>query len=136
MSQGRKENTELNLGVSVVLILYQFLKNTYSYVFFDNFFNSFALIQKLIEDGLYGLRTARCDRENMLELKEDNEIVEKIFKASFTEVLIVITTSEFCLLVVIWKKLHRFLLCKGDSKTQPAKLTSLFQTLLHCRKVK
>ena len=45
--QGQKEKRELNLGSSVVLDLCPALKDTYSHVFFDNFFNSPTLIQKL-----------------------------------------------------------------------------------------
>ena len=51
--QGRKEKSGLNLGLSVVLDLCQVLKDTYCHMFFDNFFNSPTLIQKLNNNGLY-----------------------------------------------------------------------------------
>ena len=60
--QRRKEKRELNLGSSVALDLCQVPKDTYCQVFFDNFFNSPTLIQKLHDNGLYGLGTVRSDR--------------------------------------------------------------------------
>ena len=69
--QGQKEKRELNLASSVVLDSCQVLKDTYRHVFFDNFFNSFTLIQKLHENGLYGLGKARSDRINMPQMKKD-----------------------------------------------------------------
>ena len=72
--QGRKQKRELNLGSSVVLDLCQVLKDAYCHVFFDNFFNSPTLIQKLHDNGLYGLGTARSNRINMSQMKKNNEI--------------------------------------------------------------
>ena len=56
--QGRKESNELNLGPSLVLNLFQTLKNTYYYAVFDNVCNIPEQIQKLREDRLYDLATA------------------------------------------------------------------------------
>ena len=64
----------MNLGSSVVLGLRQVLKDTYCHVFFDNFFNSSTLIQKLHDYRLYCLGTARSDRINMLLMKKDKEM--------------------------------------------------------------
>ena len=61
----------MNLALIVVLDLCQVLKDTYRHVFFDNFFNSFTLIQKLHDNGLYGLGKARSDRINMPQMKKD-----------------------------------------------------------------
>ena len=72
--QGRKENRELNLESSVALDLCQVLKDTYCHVFFDNFFNCSTLIQKLHDNGLYELGTARSDKINMQQIKKDKEI--------------------------------------------------------------
>ena len=51
----RREKRELNLGSVVVRDLCQLLKDTYCLMFFDNFFSSPTLIQKLHNNGLYGL---------------------------------------------------------------------------------
>ena len=64
----------MNLGSSVVQDLSQVLKDTYCQVFFDNFFNSPTLIQKLHDNGLYGLGTARSDTINMRQMKKDKEM--------------------------------------------------------------
>ena len=63
--QGWKEKRELNFGLSVVVDLCQSLKDTYCHVFFDNFFNSPTQIQKLHDNGLCGLDTARSNRINI-----------------------------------------------------------------------
>ena len=64
----------MNLALIVILDLCQVLKDTYRHVFFDNFFNSFTLIQKLHDDGLYGPGKARSDRINMPQMKKDKEM--------------------------------------------------------------
>ena len=64
----------MNLGSSVVLDLCQVLKGTYCHVFFNNFFSSPTLIQKLHNNGLYGLGTARSNRINMPQMKKDREM--------------------------------------------------------------
>ena len=58
----------------MVLDLCQVLKDTYCHVFFDNFFNSPTLIQRLYDNGLYGLGKARSDRINMLQMRKDKEM--------------------------------------------------------------
>ena len=72
--QQQKQKIKLNLGSSVVLDLCQVLKDTYCHVFFDNFFNSPTLIQRLYDNGLYGLGKARSDRINMLQMRKDKEM--------------------------------------------------------------
>ena len=64
---------ELNLGSSVALDLCQVLKDTYCHIFFGNFFNSPTLIQKLHDNGLYGLGTAHSDGINMSQMKRNRE---------------------------------------------------------------
>ena len=81
--QGWKEKREFNLGLSVVLDSCQFLKDTYCHVFFDNFFNSLTLIQKLHDNGLYGLGTARTNRINMLQMKKDKEMKRGDYQCKF-----------------------------------------------------
>ena len=66
-----------------MLDLCQFLKDTYCHVFFDNFFNSPTLIQKLHDNGLYGLGTARSDRINMPQMKKDKEMKPGDYQCKF-----------------------------------------------------
>ena len=79
----QKEKRGLNLGSSVVLDLYQVLKDTYCLVFIDNFFNGPTLIQKLHDNWLYGLGTARSDRINMAQMKKDKEIKPGDYQCKF-----------------------------------------------------
>ena len=72
--QGRKATTELNLGKSVVLEFCKPLRDSYCYIFFDNYFNSPMLIQKLHEQGLYGLGTVRSNRKHLPEMKKDKDM--------------------------------------------------------------
>ena len=60
--------------MSVVLDLCQVVEDTYCHVFFNNFFKSLTLIQKLDDNGLYGLCTARSNKINMLQMKNDKEM--------------------------------------------------------------
>ena len=64
----------MNLGSSMVLELSQVLKDTYCHMFFDNFFNSPTLIQKLHDHGLHDLGTARSNRINMPQMKKAKEM--------------------------------------------------------------
>ena len=73
MYLGKKGNTEFGLGESVVLSLCQKLKDTHCFVFFDNFFTSFALLVKPLEMGIYATGTVRANRKNMPVLKHDKE---------------------------------------------------------------
>ena len=81
--QGQKEKKELDLGPNVVLDLCQILKGTYCHVFFDNFFNSPTLIEKLHDNGLYGLGTARSNRINMPQMKKDKEMKRGDYQFKF-----------------------------------------------------
>ena len=79
--QGWKEERELNLGSSVVLDLSQVLQDTFCDMFFDNFFNSRTLIQKLHDK--YGLGRARSDRINMPQMKKDKEMKRGDYQCKF-----------------------------------------------------
>ena len=74
MYLGKKGNTEFGLGESVILPLCQKLKDTYCFVFFDNFFTSPALLVKLLEMGIYATGTVRANRKDMPVLKHDKEM--------------------------------------------------------------
>ena len=69
MYLGKKGNTEFGLRESVIFSLYQKLKDTHCFVFFDNFFTSPALLVKLLEIGIYATGTARANRKNTSVLK-------------------------------------------------------------------
>ena len=74
MYLGKKSKTEFGLGESVVLSLCENLKNSYCYVFFDNFFTSPNLMLKLFEDGIYATGTVRSNRKHMPTLKADKQM--------------------------------------------------------------
>ena len=75
--QGRKEKSELNLESSVVLDLFQVLKDTYCHVFFRSFFQQSPLIQKLLDNVLHSVSTACSDRSNMPQIKKDKEMKQR-----------------------------------------------------------
>ena len=79
----RREKRELNLGSVVVWDLCQLLKDTYCLMFFDNFFSSPTLIQKLHNNGLYGLSTACCYRINMPQMKNDKKVKQGNYQCKF-----------------------------------------------------
>ena len=74
MYLGKKGNIEFGLGESAVLSLCQKLKDTYCFVFFDNFFTSPALSFKLLEMRIYVTGTVRANRKNMPVLKHGKEM--------------------------------------------------------------
>ena len=74
MYLGKKTKTYFGLGKSVVLCLCENLKNSYCYVFFDNFFTILNLMLKLFEDGIYVTRTVRSNRKYMTTLKADMQM--------------------------------------------------------------
>ena len=49
-------------------------KDTYCYVFFDNYFTSPTLLVKLLEMGIYATGTVRANRKHMPILKQDKEM--------------------------------------------------------------
>ena len=71
---GKKSKTEFGLGESVVLSLCENLKNSYCYVFFDNFFTSPNLMLKLFEVGIYPSGTIRSKQKHMPTLKADKQM--------------------------------------------------------------
>ena len=52
-------------------------------MFFVNFFSSPNLIQKLHDNGLYGLGTARSNRINMSQMKKDKEMKRGDYQCKF-----------------------------------------------------
>ena len=59
---GSKQTPEFNLGLveEVVLQLTKDLERSFCTVYFDNFFNSPKLIEKLFQKGIYGIGTTRA----------------------------------------------------------------------------
>ena len=65
MYLGKKQQVEHSLGEGVVIQLSQKLNDTYCTPFFDNFFNSFSLVETLYQRGIYGIGTFRKDRKHI-----------------------------------------------------------------------
>ena len=70
----KKEKAELGLGETVVLDLSKKLENTHCMLYFDNFFNSPTLFEKLFDKGIYCLGTIRSEQKNKAVLKNDNDM--------------------------------------------------------------
>ena len=66
---GKKEKGELGLGETVVLDLSRKLEK-----YFDNFFNSPTLVEKLFDKGIYCFGTVRSDQKNMVVMKKDKDM--------------------------------------------------------------
>ena len=82
---GKKEKTEIGLGESVVLNLSQKLEGSYCTLYFDNFFNSPLLVNKLYEKGLYCVGTVRKDRRNMAVMPNDSNMKRGDIEFQFSE---------------------------------------------------
>ena len=73
---GRKQTPEFNLGLGeeVVLQLTKDLERSFCTVYFDNFFNSPKLIEKLFQKNIYGIRTVRANRKQMPKMIDDKQM--------------------------------------------------------------
>ena len=73
---GRKQTPEFNLGLGkdVVLQLMKDLERLFCTVYFDNFFNSPKLIEKLFQKCIYGTGTVRANREQMQKMIDDKQM--------------------------------------------------------------
>ena len=60
-----------------------YLTYAYCHMFFDNFFSSPTLIQKLHNNGLHGLGLARSNRINMPQIKKDREMKRGDYQFKF-----------------------------------------------------
>ena len=69
-----KKDIEVNLGERVVLQLPEKLEQTYCTVYFDNFFNSPMLIDKLFDKDIYVVGTVTSNRKQMSQIKIDKRI--------------------------------------------------------------
>ena len=73
---GRKQTTNCNLGLGeeVVLQLTKDLERSFCTVYFDNFFNSPKLIEKLFQKGIYGIGKVRANREQIPKMNDDKQM--------------------------------------------------------------
>ena len=73
---GRKQTPDFNLGLEeeVVLQLTKDLERSFCTVYFDNFFNSPKLIEKLFQKGIYGIGTVRANRKQMPKMIDDKQM--------------------------------------------------------------
>ena len=73
---GRKQTPEFNLGLGeeVVLQLTKDLERSFCTAYFDNFFNSPKLIEKLFQKGIYGIGTVRANRKQMPKMIDDKQM--------------------------------------------------------------
>ena len=62
----------LGIGEAVFLDISKNLENSCCKLYFDNFFNSAALVAKLFDKGIYCIGTVRTDRKNMAIMKKNN----------------------------------------------------------------
>ena len=72
----RKQTPEFNLGLGeeVVLQLTKDLERSFCTAYFDNFFNSPKLIEKLFQKGIYGIGTVRANRKQMPKMIDDKQM--------------------------------------------------------------
>ena len=73
---GRKQTPEFNLGLGeeVVLQLMKDLERSFCTVYFDNFFNTPKLIEKLFQKSIYGIGTVRANRKQMPKMIDDKQM--------------------------------------------------------------
>ena len=73
---GRKQTPEFNLGLGeeIVLQLTKGLEWSFSTVYFDNFFNSPKLIEKLFQKGIHSIGTVRANRKQMPKMIDNKQI--------------------------------------------------------------
>ena len=70
---GKKQNIEFNLGEKVVLQLTKDSEGSIFPVYFGNFFNSSILIEKLLDQNIYAIRTVHENRKQMPKVVEDKK---------------------------------------------------------------
>ena len=58
------------------------LENIYSMLYFDNFFNSPTLVEKVFNRGIYCLGTVRSEQKNMAIMKKNKDIKKEVTSIS------------------------------------------------------
>ena len=73
---GRKQTPGFNLGLGeeVVLQLTKDLERSFCTVYFDKFFNSAKLTEKLFQEDIYGIGTVLANREQMPKMIDDKQM--------------------------------------------------------------
>ena len=73
---GRKQTPGFNLGLrkEVVLQLTKDLEQSFCTVYFDNFFNTPKLIEKVFQKGIYGIGKVPANRKQMLKMIDDKQM--------------------------------------------------------------
>ena len=71
-----KQTPEFNLGLreEVVLQLTKDSERSFCTIYFDNFFNSPEIIEKLFQKGIYGTRTVRANRKQIPKTIDDKQM--------------------------------------------------------------
>ena len=72
----RKQTPKFNLGLGedLVLQLTKDLERWFCAVYFDNFFNSPKLIEKLFQKDIYGIGTVQGNRKHMPKMINDKQM--------------------------------------------------------------
>ena len=73
---GRKQTPGFKLGVGqeLVLQLTKDLKQSFCVVYFDNFFNSQKLTEKLYQKCIYGIETVGANRQQMSKMIDNKQM--------------------------------------------------------------
>ena len=70
----KEQNKEFTLGKEVVLQLTKDLEGSFCTVYFENFFNSPILIEKLFDKNIYAIGAVRKNRKQMPKMLEDKKM--------------------------------------------------------------
>ena len=68
------KHQSLSVGEEVVPQLTKNLGRSFCTVYFDNFFNSLKLIEKLFQKGIYGIETVQANGKQMPKMIDDKQI--------------------------------------------------------------
>ena len=73
---GKKQTPEFNLGLGEEVDLQQMkvLERSFCTVYFDNFFNTPKLTEKLFQKSIYGIGTVRANRKRMPKMIDDKQM--------------------------------------------------------------
>ena len=83
---GRKQTPEFNLGPGeeVLLQLTKDLERSFCTVYFDSFFNSPKLIEKVFQNVIYDIGRVRASREQMPKMMDDKQMKRGDCKCLFS----------------------------------------------------
>ena len=120
---GRKQTPEFNLGLGeeVVLQLTKDLEQSFCTVYFDNFFNSPKLIEKLFQKGIYGIGTVRANRKQMLKMINDKQMKRGYCKFLFTVIQWLANgwiIDQFCFYHLPLKEWMAYFQFRGQTRVQ------------------